>query len=105
MDMSIPIGKMPTEVEAEVEEKLLELQRTAVVNMIAEVVETSDIVGQDVNGNTLYLMALSPGNANTLAALFADMSEGGEELGAGGDLDHLDEGGYGEFDEHDDPEY
>ncbi len=94
MDMSSPIGKMkkaagepPTRIPKSglpIEEQVFNLQRQAVVDLITEIVANADIVGQGTRGETVYLLRLSPTNADTLAALFADL-EDGDPLDAGED--------------------
>ena len=84
MDMSGPIGKMPAEAKA------AELQRQAVVELIAEIVSNVDIVGHEKGGRTVYLLYLNPKSADTLASLFTDL-EDGDPLDAC-ELDPLDAG-------------
>lgn len=63
----------PEAVDADMD-AALELQRVAVVLMIAEVVRNADIVGQQGDA-TVYLLHLSAGSAATLAALGADVDK------------------------------
>ena len=70
------------EAEAEVVAQVMELQRTAVVELIAAVVRNADIVGQE-GDLTVYLLHLDAPSAITLAALRADITEGGAELDEG----------------------
>ena len=89
MDMSHPIGKGPkAEPESGISEK-------DVFNLLTEIIASADIVGHDKDGQTVYVVRLSPESADALAAMTA-AREDGDELDAG-ELDELDRG----EDEHD----
>ena len=57
-------------------EQVFDLQKQAVVDLIAEIVANADVVGHDTTGRTIYLLSLSPQGADTLAALFTDLEDG-----------------------------
>ena len=105
MDMLSPIGKMKKASEEpkthipksglSIEEQIFNLRRQAVVDLITEIATNADIVGQGKQGETVYILHLSPTSADTLAALFVDL-EDGDPLDDG-ELDELDQG----EDEHD----
>ena len=75
---------------------VLELQRAAVVLMIAEVAQNADIVGQE-GDSTVYLLHLGTSSADVLAALAADMVTIKKEVEVAAEAE-LDEGlEFGEF--------
>ena len=90
MDMLGPIGKPPVSEVAETG-----ITEKHVFNLLQEIIACADIVGQDEEGRTVYVIRLSPEGADTLATMNAAM-EDGDELDKG-ELDELDRG----EDEHD----
>ena len=77
---------------------VLELQRDAVVLMIAEIVQNADIVGQE-GASTVYLLHLGRASADTLAAMAADLGAIRKEVEVAA-ASELDEGlEFGEFED------
>ncbi len=75
-DLSVVQVEPEVEVEPADADAMLELQRQALVNMIAEVVKNAEIVGQEGDA-TVYLMHLGVVGAAVLAALRIAMMEDG----------------------------